>query len=143
MDKECSICQQVDSWRQGGNPFVIAEFDHCLWVVSPHQFHQGYTLLLLKNHVRDLHDLEPNVHDALFREVRIAAQAAVAAYQPWRMNYASLGNQVQHVHVHLFPRYENDPDHLQHPWHGAQEFEQHRINGEQAQEITMRLRAHL
>lgn len=140
MDNACSLCDQVNLWRQGRNPFVIEEFRHSLWVVGPHQFYRGYSLLLFKDHVRDLHELEPSVHDALWGEVRIAAQAVVAAYQPWRMNYASLGNVVPHIHVHLFPRYESDPDHRQHPWHQAQEFDRHRLSEEQALEIAGRMR---
>lgn len=33
-----------------------------------------------------------------------------------RMNYAILGNAVPHVHAHVIPRFETDPNPNQSPW---------------------------
>ena len=38
------------------------------------------------------------------------------AFRPRKLNYELLGNQVPHLHWHLFPRYESDPRHLQAVW---------------------------
>jgi diadenosine tetraphosphate (Ap4A) HIT family hydrolase len=36
-------------------------------------------------------------------------QALIASVQPDKMNLASLGNQVPHVHWHVIPRFRDDP----------------------------------
>jgi len=48
---DCLICDRVQMAREGRNPFLIAEFDHTIFVVGDHQFHRGYSLVLLKAHL--------------------------------------------------------------------------------------------
>ncbi len=65
----CLMCRRVDGLLQADeNPFLIHEFEHSVFVVGDHQFFRGYSLLLLKNHERELHELEPNVQAGLFAE---------------------------------------------------------------------------
>ena len=53
--------------------------------------------------------LEPDEYLRLSSDLAAAARAIVVAMKPDRMNYASLGNVVPHVHWHLVPRYREDP----------------------------------
>ena len=139
----CSICQRVSLWRSGDNPHFIHEFEHSIFIVGDHQFHRGYSLLLLKEHVRELHDLEPSVQVALFQELMRAGRALVDAFNPWKMNYSCYGNLDPHIHWHLFPRYDSEPDHLNHPWLHASEFEDHLIDSETARQIGHRIKGNL
>ena len=43
----------------------------------------------------------------------LLARAIETAFRPHKLNYELLGNQVPHLHWHLFPRYADDPDALQ------------------------------
>ena len=43
-------------------------------------------------------------------------RAIAAAFRPRKLNYELLGNQVPHLHWHLIPRYESDPNHLRAAW---------------------------
>ncbi|MBF2073596.1 MAG: HIT family hydrolase [Synechococcales cyanobacterium C42_A2020_086] len=65
---DCLICQRLAAWRQGSNPYVICELEHSLFVVGDHQFHRGYSLVLFKQHVRELHELSAAVQTTLFQE---------------------------------------------------------------------------
>ncbi len=143
MSETCLICERVAQWRAGQNPYFIAEFEHSIFVVGNHQFHRGYTLLLFKDHVRDLHELAPDVQAALFRELMTATDAIVKTFQPDKMNHLCLGNEVPHIHWHLFPRYASDPDHLQQPFAQAAEFKNHLIDAETARKIAAEIRANL
>jgi diadenosine tetraphosphate (Ap4A) HIT family hydrolase len=143
MEEGCLICQRVLLCRQGQNPYLIHEFEHSFFVVGDHQFHHGYSLLLLKEHARELHELPPAVRTALFQEVMVAAQAMAKAFRPWKMNYACYGNTDPHVHWHLFPRYESDPDHRHHPWVHSAEFKDHLIDPETAREMSARIKVEL
>lgn len=141
MRSDCPICAKVA--RGASNPFLIHEFKHSLWIVADHQYFAGYSQLILKHHARELHELDPQTQMELFREVMLAGQATHDAYHPWKMNYSSYGNQVEHIHWHVFPRYESDPDHQQHPWWNMSRFDQHRIGPEQARQVAAKLRAAL
>lgn len=105
------ICERVDMCRRGENPYLIEEFEHSFFVVGDHQFYKGYSLLLLKEHVRELHELSEEAYLGLQRELHIANKAIHAAFSPWKLNNMSLGNKDEHVHWHILPRYEDDPYH--------------------------------
>ena len=50
------FCERVAVAKEGRSPHLIAEMDHSYFVVGDHQFHQGYALVLLKDHVREPFD---------------------------------------------------------------------------------------
>jgi diadenosine tetraphosphate (Ap4A) HIT family hydrolase len=139
-EQPCEVCNRVNLWRSGANPYFIHEFTHSVFVVGDHQYHRGYSLLLLKNHVRELHELSPTVQAELFSELMTAGMSVVAEFQPWKMNYACYGNKEEHVHWHLFPRYDTEPDHRRNPWTHCDKFDSHTITAEEAQALSARLR---
>ncbi|MCX6356198.1 MAG: HIT family protein [Candidatus Aureabacteria bacterium] len=139
----CPICNQISLWRKGENSYFIHEFKNSIFVVGNHQFHKGYSLVFLKNHVRELHELPQPVQAELFHELMIAAGAIAATFQPWKLNYACYGNVVPHIHWHIIPRYESDPDRLQNPWVHSSEFDKHLINQRAAQDLADRIRQQL
>lgn len=139
----CSICQRVSLWRSEENPFFIHEFKNSIFVVGDHQFHRGYSLLLLKEHVRELHELGSSIQVELFQELMAAGRALVDTFNPWKMNYSCYGNVDPHIHWHLFPRYEKEPDHLNHPWLHASEFKDHLIDSATARKLGEMIKANL
>ena len=143
QQQSCSICQRVSLWRSGRNPYFIHEFENSILVVGDHQFHKGYCLLLLKDHVRELHELEPAVSLALFEELLKSGRAIVETFKPWKMNYSCYGNVDPHIHWHLFPRYDSEPDHLNHPWLHAAKFKDHLIDAETARDVGGRIKGNL
>jgi diadenosine tetraphosphate (Ap4A) HIT family hydrolase len=44
------------------------------------------------------------------------AEAIENCFHPHKLNYELLGNQVPHLHWHLFPRSADDPDRLRPVW---------------------------
>ena len=140
----CLMCARVALLLQeNGHPFLIHEFQHSVFVVGDHQFFRGYCMLLFKDHIRELHELEPIVHSTLFTELMIAGRAIVDTFQPWKMNYSCYGNVVPHIHWHLFPRYDSDSDREQVPWFHADKFEEHMIDELTAQHLAMQIRSKL
>lgn len=143
QEPACSICRRVTLWREGHSTHFVHEFEHSVLVVGDHQFHRGYCLLLLKEHVRELHELEPAIYLALSAELLAAGRAVVETFGPWKMNYSCYGNVDPHIHWHLFPRYDSEPDHLNHPWLHAPEFKDHLIDVATARAIAASIRAKL
>lgn len=143
MTAPCLICERVALWRRGENPYFIHESEYSIFVVVDHQFYPGYSLLLLKEHVRELHELSAAVQSAMFGELMAATRAIVRAFQPYKMNHASAGNTEPHVHWHIFPRYEDDSNRHRNPWFYTDHFRNHLITPAEAQQIAARIRHHL
>jgi diadenosine tetraphosphate (Ap4A) HIT family hydrolase len=123
--------------KNGTNPYFIKEFEHSIFVIGDHQFYKGYSLILLKDHHEELHLLDKTIQNELFAEVMAAGQAVVDAFNPKKMNYSCYGNEVRHVHWHIFPRYEDDPYPEKPPFRAADQFSTAKIvEAEQNQRIS-------
>lgn len=139
----CAICLRIEQLRKGANPSLIHEFTHSFFVVGDHQYYSGYCLLLYKQHVRELHELNPELQTALNQELMQATSALVKAFSPWKINHCCLGNTDEHIHWHIMPRYESDPDHRKHPWLHSDEFPLHLIDDARKAEIAALIRSNL
>ena len=139
--KDCLICQRVALAERGQNPYVIAEMKHTFFVAGDHQFHRGYALVLLKDHFREPFDLSPEVQAAHFVETMRAARAVQATFAPWKLNFSCYGNGDPHVHWHIWPRYEDDPDRGNHPWKHAARFGEAIIDTDEARRLAAEIRS--
>lgn len=137
----CAACRRLGSFAQ--DPHFIHEFEGSVLFLGDHQYYPGYSVLMLKRHVREIHELDEAQGARLCAELRAATLAVQKAFLPWKMNHACLGNQVQHVHWHILPRYEDDPDRLQHPWLHSDRFGSHRPGGHTLKEVVRRIQAKL
>jgi diadenosine tetraphosphate (Ap4A) HIT family hydrolase len=143
LSVDCPLCQRVAQLKSADNPQHIHEFEYSYLLVGDHQFHKGYCVLIFKQHVRELHELDPEVQSALFAELMTATKAIAKTFAPWKMNHSCYGNQAPHIHWHIFPRYDTEPDHLNQPWLHADQFKQHEIDAAQAREIAQKVRRNL
>jgi diadenosine tetraphosphate (Ap4A) HIT family hydrolase len=75
-------------------------------------FHRGYVVVIHRGerHVTEMTDLLESDAMAYWGEVLRVAAAVTAAFQPMKMNLMLLGNALPHLHTHVVPRYETDPD---------------------------------
>jgi len=140
---ECPLCARIEALRSGADPFLVREFAHSILVVGEHQFYRGYCVLLLKRHAREPHEMPERARAGMYRELARAARAVEGAFRPWKMNYTCLGNVVPHVHWHLIPRYEDDPDRLKHPWLHEADFGRCRTTPREARAVAARVRRFL
>ncbi len=81
------ICDRVDLWRRNENPYFIHEFKNTIFVVGDHQFYKGYSLLLLKKHVREIHELSEAEFLETQKELFLAGKTVFEMFSPWKMNY--------------------------------------------------------
>lgn len=113
---------RVHAALEGRDAATVIVNDNSVLMVGEHQFYPGYCVLWARNPVKELQHLSPLEYMGFMIELRQACAAVEKAYAPWKLNLASLGNQVQHLHVHLFPRSADDARRLEHPWVHAAEF---------------------
>ncbi|MBA2406148.1 MAG: HIT family protein [Bdellovibrionales bacterium] len=128
----CPLCERVKSIQEGKYPYLIHEFKNSYLLLGEHQFFEGYSVLVSKNHYREMTDLPADLAAELFQEMMTASRAIEKAFSPKKMNMCSLGNVVDHVHWHFFPRYGNDPQFFDPPWLRMKLFDSARITPAQA-----------
>lgn len=114
--QECPHCLRIRQFQAGLGEGVVFETDSALVVVGDHQFFPGYCVVISKRHVREMHDLPEPAALHLFSDVLHVGRVIQEAYGCLKMNYVSLGNVHEHLHWHVMPRYQSDPDHRDHPW---------------------------
>jgi diadenosine tetraphosphate (Ap4A) HIT family hydrolase len=76
----------------------------------------GYARVIWNAHVAEMSDLAPADRQHLMRTVMIVESVLRQVLAPHKINLASLGNMVPHLHWHLIPRYANDAHFPQPIW---------------------------
>ena len=59
------------------------------------------------------------------------------------MNYSCYGNLDPHIHWHLLPRYDSEPDCMNHPWLHSAKFKDHLIDSQAARSLGERIKENL
>lgn len=85
-------------------------------VLGPSQVFYGYSLLICREPATELDDLEPWLMRQYLADMARLAKAVRRAVRPYKLNYEALGNQVHHLHWHIFPRREDEPTRGQPVW---------------------------
>ena len=98
----CPLCD-----TPGGE--VLWQDDFCRVVfVTDTPDYPGFCRVILKRHVKEMTDLTPDERSRLMDVVWKTEQAVRDVMNPDKINLASLGNVVPHLHWHVIPRFEND-----------------------------------
>jgi len=103
---DCVMCTRV----AGEGPLFIADLPTSRVYFNEDQFFPGWVFVVLKRHAVELYELTASERAAQVEDVARVARALAAVYQPVKMNYELLGNQVPHIHWHLVPRLADDPE---------------------------------
>jgi diadenosine tetraphosphate (Ap4A) HIT family hydrolase len=79
----------------------------------------GFCRVILNRHVAEMSDLPPIERARLMAAVWAMESALRRLYRPLKINLASLGNLVPHLHWHVIPRFADDPHFPQPVWSQA------------------------
>lgn len=112
----CPLCQKIGSYGESHADDLVAELPHSIVFLGPWQYYEGYCIVTARQHYSELFELSQPLRHELMDEVARVAQAIHTVVQPRKINYEWLGNQVPHLHWHLFPRQISDPHHQQAAW---------------------------
>jgi diadenosine tetraphosphate (Ap4A) HIT family hydrolase len=122
QDANCPFCQKFATPVGWPAERIIWQFPHSIAVLGQWQYYTGYCLLISREHATELSHLEEHLAPFL-EEMTILAGAIEACFAPHKLNYELLGNQVPHLHWHLFPRSADDPDRLRPVWFALEKAE--------------------
>jgi len=101
IDNSCPLCQSRDEnvlWNDATLRVILAG--------DPD--YPGFCRVILNRHVKEMTDL-PAAERLYLMQVVFAVEAALhELLHPDKINLASLGNQVPHLHWHVIPRFTDD-----------------------------------
>ena len=96
---------RIESCKYGTNPTLITKLKSSYVVIGDTQFLPGYCVLLYKEKVSSLNDLDIEERKNFLSEMTLVGDAINELYKPYRINYEILGNLDEFLHAHIFPRY--------------------------------------
>lgn len=99
--EQCELCS-----NPGGE--LICRHDKYRVVLVDDVNYPGFCRVIWNEHVAEMTDLSSADRSLLMDAVWQVEQIVRHVMQPHKMNIASLGNVVPHVHWHVIPRYQND-----------------------------------
>jgi diadenosine tetraphosphate (Ap4A) HIT family hydrolase len=109
----CPLCATA-----GGT--LLWQDDFCRVVRADEPDYPGFLRVILNAHVKEMTDLPADDQAALMRVVLATEAALREVMAPDKINLASLGNVVPHLHWHVIPRFTDDP-HFPNPVWGVRQ----------------------
>ena len=97
----CDLCE-----NDGGALLWRDEF--CRVVRPGVDGYPGFVRVVLNRHAREMTELAAAERERLMRAVFACESALLALYRPDKINLASFGNQVPHLHWHVIARFADD-----------------------------------
>ena len=69
----------------------------------------GYIRLITNKHIKEFSELSDDEAIKITLAIKKIEKVLLEVYTPDKINIASLGNYVPHLHIHIIPRFLNDP----------------------------------
>lgn len=110
---KCELCVTP------GGP-VLWQDAQCCVVLVEEPGYPGFCRVIWNAHVAEMSDLNDKERAHCMTVVFAVERVLRTAMQPLKINVASLGNKVAHVHWHVIPRFRDDP-HFPEPIWGARQ----------------------
>jgi diadenosine tetraphosphate (Ap4A) HIT family hydrolase len=98
----CPLCE-------GSGGRILAQTSHLRVIWPDEPDHPGLLRVIWRGHVAEMSDLDPADRLRLMEAVWTVESAMRSALAPDKINLASLGNMVPHLHWHVIPRWRDDP----------------------------------
>ena len=115
LRSDCALCMQAGGevlWDDGFARIVlIGDADH-----------PAYCRVILNAHRQEMTDLAEAERARLMKTVFVVERVLRDLLEPEKVNLASFGNMVPHLHWHIIPRFADDP-HFPNPVFGARQRE--------------------
>lgn len=110
---DCPLCRE-----EGGSLVLRNEWLRVVLVDDAD--YPGFARVIVNAHVKEMTDLDPAALARVMAAVYAVEDALRAVLAPDKVNLASLGNVVPHLHWHVIPRFADDA-HFPQPIWGARQ----------------------
>jgi diadenosine tetraphosphate (Ap4A) HIT family hydrolase len=99
--KDCILCNE-----DGGQ--IIYKNKLLRVILAGDTLYPGFVRLILNPHYKEMSDLSSEDAASVFTTVLTIEKLVRQIFNPDKINLASLGNVVPHLHWHIIPRFYND-----------------------------------
>ncbi len=99
--RDCALCLP-----QGET--VLWRDDRCRVITAQEPAYPGFCRVIWQAHASEMTDLNEGERAHLLHVVYAVEQGLRELLRPDKINLASLGNQVPHIHWHVIPRFRDD-----------------------------------
>jgi diadenosine tetraphosphate (Ap4A) HIT family hydrolase len=101
MLSNCVLCRE-----DGGELIFRNDLFRVVYVDDKN--YPGFVRIILNRHIKEMSDLSDEDNLNIFSALIKIEKTLRFLYKPDKINLASLGNVVPHLHWHIIPRYKND-----------------------------------
>jgi diadenosine tetraphosphate (Ap4A) HIT family hydrolase len=105
----CELCT-----RTGGE--LLWQDERCRVVHIAEAGYPGFCRVIWEAHVKEMTDLSEDDRLHLMTVVFAVESVVREQLEPLKMNLATLGNHVPHLHWHVIPRFADDPHYPEPVW---------------------------
>jgi diadenosine tetraphosphate (Ap4A) HIT family hydrolase len=106
-EEGCFYCTRSDKLRE--LMIEVAPLQASTIYLMKDQTYRGRCVVAYRNHAKDLHDVAAPDLPLLAADLARASKAIATAFHPDKINYASFGDLLPHLHFHLVPKYVGGP----------------------------------
>lgn len=102
---DCLGCKLVNSQLP---TYIVYENEYVTCILDHAPFNSGHTLILPKQHVLDVEELDSGTSNAIMEASKLISKALKIAYHPDGITVCQNGgifNELTHYHMHVIPRY--------------------------------------
>ena len=103
--ENCILCKDEVDPKEGQ---LIWRGDECRVILVNDPDLPGFCRVIWNRHVAEMTDLRSGEREHLMALVFVVEKAVRQVMRPDKVNLATLGNMVPHLHWHVIPRYQND-----------------------------------
>ena len=100
---DCFYCENGE--KLNSLMIEVCKLDYSTVYLNRDQKHKGRCIVMFKDHKTEYFQLTEEDNRGYFAELAKTAQAVWNLYHPDKINYATFGDGVPHVHVHVVPKY--------------------------------------
>ena len=113
----------VEYAKQGTNPLYITQLESGWVFLGLNQVLRGCCFLVADPHVSTIEDLSPHARAQYIDDMIVVGKAIQAVTGASKINYLFLGNKDPILHVHIIPRFDDEPD--QYKAHGPWKYDEY------------------
>lgn len=107
---DCSYCMcGTDNTLVDAFGIPMLDLPASKLILFKEQSHKGRVIVASKQHVDDISCMSEEDAAAFMADVRHVAAALHKAFNPDKINFGAYGDTMHHLHVHIVPKYKDDP----------------------------------
>lgn len=134
MDKNCIFCKIINREIPGS---ILYEDEDFIVIFDKFPSKAGHTLVITKKHIESIYDMDSELASKLFVLVAKVAKELKSVLKCEGLNILQnngsvAGQEVNHFHMHVIPRYENDTVKIK--------WESKEANDEELKELNKRIK---